>query len=488
MSFRDCLIVERSDGWFIVVGSETERVALDVSIEELFTCVQLMVKIAGLKTPNCLIAPASTSCFFATIQGGKELDVRDRSALSYELESHVPLDTEEMVADFVVTASTTKQNEPDKRVSAIAMEYCRWRELAEALEKSGILVRSIVPSAVLATRAICRELSPSGRTEFLLVDQQNCDALTVESDSIQAWKHLRVEGPPLGQHRILDASNIASVIVVGADASQLELLRDTYHDVDLQTLDRSIESLWIDGAKLALTKQSPRWFELRRDQLGPSDPLRPILPQIRLVAAAAIVCMLAIAIGGWWRSKRIEDAIGVLNAEQRTAFEAAFPDSQAPAALLRRVRSEHTKVMGSLGATSDIDVPQSATVVLRQLLAALPDSVRFRIKSLKILNGQVDLEVQVRTPVDAGVLATSLESHGFEVEPPVTTRKDAQTFDSVLEAKWIGGRPGDRGQAGLPPRRTVPGDGSPLQLAASGSNALGSSASGSDAIDWGAAP
>ena len=58
------------------------------------------------------------------------------------------------------------------------------------------------------------------------------------------------------------------------------------------------------------------------------------------------------------------------------------------------------------------------------------------MKSLKILNGQVDLEMQVRTAVDAGAWPTALESNGFEVEPPVTTRKDARTFDSVLEARW----------------------------------------------------
>ena len=81
-------------------------------------------------------------------------------------------------------------------------------------------------------------------------------------------------------------------------------------------------------------------------------------------------------------------------------------------------------------------------------------------KSLKILNGEVDLEFQVRAAVDAGALATALESHGFEVEPPVTTRKDATTFDSVLEARWSG-RPSNSSRPGSPPteanaKRDVP--------------------------------
>ena len=98
-------------------------------------------------------------------------------------------------------------------------------------------------------------------------------------------------------------------------------------------------------------------------------------------------------------------------------------------------------MIGSRGATSQVDIPKSAPEILRTLLAALPQDVRFRIESLTVLNGQVDLGLQVRVPTDAGKLAMSLESAGFDVKPPVTTQRDAKTFDSVLEAIWIGRTP-----------------------------------------------
>jgi hypothetical protein len=147
-------------------------------------------------------------------------------------------------------------------------------------------------------------------------------------------------------------------------------------------------------------------------------------------------------LGGWWRKERIETQIAEVRWQQRELFQEAFPSTKVPAALIRRVRSEHTRVMSSRGASSLVDVPQSAPEVLRELLAAFPQEVRFRIKSIKIRNGRVDLDMQVRSPVDAGVLATSLSAVGFDVEPPVTTQKDAQTFDSVLEARWLGRRAG----------------------------------------------
>jgi hypothetical protein len=148
-------------------------------------------------------------------------------------------------------------------------------------------------------------------------------------------------------------------------------------------------------------------------------------------------------VGGWWRKERIESEIANVRSQQQELFREAFPSTKVPGALIRRVRSEHTRVMGSRGASSLVDVPQSAPEVLRELLAALPETVRIRISSIKIFNGQVDLDMQVRSPVDAGVLATSLSSAGFDVEPPVTTQKDARTFDSLLEAQWVG-RPADR--------------------------------------------
>ncbi len=455
MSFRDCLIVERPNEWFLVVGTQTERLARDVPIEELVTCIHLMVKLAKLKAPSCLIAPASTSCFFALIPNDSDLDTRDRSVLRYEMESHVPLDAESMVADFVIVRdaqrstgsdegknSTAKKVTPDRdasnSVSAVAIELAGWRELAEALEESGLPVRSIVPSTVLATRLVCRDRDLPDRSELLFVDGDRCDAVTVAADAMIAWKHLTFEPLTIRRHRRLSGTTISRVLVAGVDQSRLDPVREIYDGIDAERIDRPLESLWMDGASLALGKPSPRWFELRRDALGPSDPLRPILPQLRLVAFAATLFLLALAVGGWWRSHQAEKAMEQLNAQQRAAFQAAFPNTPVPAALRRRIRSEHTKLMASRGATSEVEVPQSATEVLRELLAALPTSVRFRVKSLKIQGGQVDLDLQVRTTVDAGTLANALESNGFEVQPPVTTRKDAKTFDSVLEARWKG--------------------------------------------------
>ena len=437
MSFQDCLVVERSDDWLIVVGSQTDCLGLGVPPDELVSGVKRMIKQAGLKNPSCVLAPASTSCFFSTLDAGEEIDIRDRAALTYELEDHLPIDAESIVADFVVIpSSSSEQSQRGKSVASVAIETDRWRQVAESFESAGIPVRSIVPAGVLASRSICRDLNLAELVELLLIDGPQCDVITVQSETIIAWKHANLDPGVLRRHRLLDRVGSDRVIVIGADETQQSMIQDVYGEIEVAP--DSIQSHLTRGAELFLSNQSQRWFDLRRDQLGPSDPLRPIQTQLRLATLAATLCLAALVVGGWWRTHRIENEIANIHSQQQQLFQEAFPGTKVPAALLRRVRSEHARVLGSRGASSQVDVPHSAPDILRELLAALPENIRFRFKSIRILNGQVDIDLQVRSPVDAGALATSLSSAGFVVKPPVTTQKDAKTFDSVLEAEWTG--------------------------------------------------
>lgn len=432
MSLTACLIMEQPEGWLVAAGNETESLSPDVSTSELVSCAQLVSKLAGVKNPKCVLAPSSNSCFFAALRVGSDIDVRDRTALVFELEDHLPIDAESMVADFAVLPTA----DVDKTVAAVAIETARWREIADAFESAGIPVSAIVPSAVLATRSVCKNFRFTDAFDLLLVRQSQCDLLKVRSETIIGWKHTQLEATQLRRNKLLDADGFNRVVVVGADESQASVIQQQYGEV--QDISGTVESHVADGAEMLFAKDSQRWFNLRRDQLGPSDPLRPIQSHLRLVTIATLACLLAVIAGGWWRTQRIENEIAEVRNRQSELFAEAFPNTRIPGALLRRVRSEHARVVGSRGVSSQIDLPQSAPEILRTLLKAFPSDVRFRIERLQILNGTVDIDFQVRVPTDAGKLAIALESAGFDVKPPVTTQKDAKTFDSLLEAIWIG--------------------------------------------------
>ncbi len=356
MTFQDCLIVERHDDWLVMVGDKTDTLAIDVAAEELVTCARLLIELTDLGNVRCVLAPASTSCFFATLDAGEEIDLRDRAALTYELEDHLPIDAESMVADFVVMPSSPRrQASPESSaaseaaaasrfVSAVAITVDRWREIADAFEDAGIAVRSIVPAAVLAARSVCRDVSFTESIDLLLVDETRCDLLTVQSDSIASWKHTITDPNVLRRHQLLDASESEQVVVIGATPNQESSIQSVYGDPVF--LPETVESHRVHGAELLLANQSQRWFDLRRDQLGPSDPLRPILTQLRLLALATAVCLVAMVVGGWWRTQRIESEIANVREQQNAVFREAFPNTKIPGAILRRVRSEHARVMG----------------------------------------------------------------------------------------------------------------------------------------------
>jgi type II secretory pathway component PulL len=431
MSFSGCLVVEQDDQWLITVGELSDVLPIDASAEELATCAGVMTGQASIKNANCILAPSSQSCFFRALRPGTDFDVRDRSALIYELEDHIPIDAESMVADFVVVPST----EQAKTIASVAIEVHRWRRIADAFEAAEIPVHSITPAACLAARSLARDWNLPDTIELVLVDGEHCDLMKIQAETILAWKRMRLDPVLLQRHAALDSISEDRTVVVGATPTQLDFLKTWKPSVEV--IDESYSNTIQMGASLAISKHSDRWFNLRRDELSPSDPMYAIRTPLRLATVAAIAFFLVVAVGGWWRTQRIEQEISQLHQSQRQIFQDAFPDVRVPGALLRRVRSEHTRARSLRGGgTSKMDIPHSAPDILRDLVAALPSDVRVHFKVIAITNGEVTLDFQVRDTVDAGALAESLGAAGFEVEPPQTTQKDAKTYDSVLKAKW----------------------------------------------------
>ncbi len=431
MNFRGCLLIETADQWRLVVGDQTEQLSIDVPPEELPVCAKLMIGLADRHHQTVILAPASTSCFFCLLQPADVVDIRDRQALLYELENHLPIDAESTVADFVPLPAADDQT----TVSAAAIDLKRWKGIVDAFESADLPVRSIVPAAVLAARALCRRIDFGATAELYLVDDDCVDVIAVRSETILGWKYLPLQPTAIRRHKVLDPTPIDLAIVAGLDPNDHESVASPEH-VTFMPDDR--DELIIQGAELLLESSSSRWFELRRDALTAGDPLRAIGRQLRWVAVAAAACLLAISVGGWWRTQRIETEIANLQSQQAELFRKAFPESRVPRAVVRRVRSEHSKVLASRGQNSDIEIPHSATHALRRLLGALPVGLRYRITRIEIRDGQVDLQLQVRSALDAGKIATSISGAGFQVAPPGTRQVDQGTFESNLQAIWVG--------------------------------------------------
>ncbi|TWU58429.1 hypothetical protein Poly51_12070 [Rubripirellula tenax] len=399
---------------------------------ELAEAVAAWIEASGYKKSSCVIAPRSTSCFFAKLTLDSDADVRDRSAMAFELEDHLPVDAESFVADYVVTDSESASH---KTVSAIAIEHLRFIDIAEAFEAVGIPVRSIVPTAVLAARSIAHRHPASVDARIWLADATHFDSIGFSDGRIAAWKHLPLDSDAILQHIALDIGSDQKTYIISDNIDTLEMLKSA--SLGSESMGESLSDHIQFGAAAYLADQSGPWFDLRRDRLAPTDRLRALRTQLRFLAIAASLFCIAVAAGGWYRKSRIEAEVASVLNRQQDVFKAGFPGTKPPAAIVRRVRSEHAKVIGSRG-TPAVNVPTPAARVLRLVLASLPTETRFRIEGISINDGSVRLDLQVRSPVDAGKIASSLSVAGFNVNPPVTNQKDTQTFTSTIEAQWKG--------------------------------------------------
>ena len=439
MSILGCLVIQHAasddqpGSWEVIVGDQSENLAPDVPPTELAVCAKLLAGMTDLKSIHVVIAPASTSCFFVKLHPSDDIDARDRSALTFELEDHLPIDAESMVADFVPIESPSGEA---GAFGSLAIPVEPWRSVVEAFESADMPVRSIVPSAVLAARALSEGGDLAETVRWLLVDDGRCDCICIRNETILSWNHLSVDEPSLRRHLILDRLPIDRTVVVGADPPQLNVIRTAQPDV--QAADASTRESVFHGTRLLMDNRSQRWFELRRDQLGPSDPFRAIGKQLRWVAVAAGLCFLALSVGGWWRASRIENEIAEVQERQAELFREAFPGSRVSAIMLR-VRNEHKRVANSRGQNSDVEIHPSATMILRALLRSLPEDVRYHVQSIDINNGEVALDVLIKNREDAEPIVNAIMKGGFSVRPPNPSRSenDASKYNAVINATWL---------------------------------------------------
>ena len=431
MTGRNWMVVERADGWSAVSEREAETAIDADSLETLIEAIQQASRERA--APRCLLAPASNSCYFVPLGPVERGQTRDRAASIYRLESHLPIDAEAMVADFM---SIPEPGGPEQ-LTAVALEAARWLPIVTELEQAGIGVTAIVPAAVLQVRAIVESMEAPHPVLVLLFDRQHCDWIEADRRGIHAWKRLGSDPHSLAREQRLNPHQPVRATVNGQPSTDLSSQSGTTELIGSWTRNfTSAEELMRQSATRLFRDQWGDWFDLRRDSLGPADPWHAVRTPVRIAVVAMVISLLTVSLAGWWRMERLQARTEELHAAQELLFREAFPGVSPPAAVLRRVRSEHAIALGSRGEASGVELPTPAPSMLRTLLVGLTKDVRYRVSRIQIRNGSLQLDVQVRNLRDAGLLATALAEQGFDVAPPGTNQKDADTYESTLVASW----------------------------------------------------
>ncbi len=391
-------------------------VAADAESDALAAATAEALREAGWVDGPVVLALPSSWCLVAEIatdglsRGGRE------RAMTFRLEEHLPLSAEDMVADFIEVGKGS--------ALGVAAGLDRIEQLLTSFESVGVTVGSIVPLAFLAAQAA---VSEAGAIDAIVVAQHPDES---DGPATFDWIELH-KGRPVGWRWFADdrsalieaidelraARQPARVLAIGAiepaalgieTVPEVEWLADPADSA----LDRALSA-----AGGVLDHSDRPWVELRRGPVAlPSRGRACRGPLVAMVTAAAV--LLATLTGVLtWRGMQYDELAGRYRREQTRVFREAIPDQRPPMDILGRLRSEYRKLAGIGGETLDDDasaaaLPTSALVHLRDMLAHLPGSIRFRILNIDITPEGMEVRGQAKSYAEAEQIAAGLRGSG----------------------------------------------------------------------------
>lgn len=379
------------------------------------------MRAAGYGGQPAMLAIPSDWCLSASSVLASRRITRNRQAVTYAAEEHLPLSAEEMVCDFVAR---------ETNVLSIAVETSQLLPVVRSLEEAGIPVATVSPTAVLLLQRLTqmRRLTPSG--VVLLADGQVCEYFLIEGGKPCQWRSLPLEAETIQREVATlllsreDEGTPLHVTTVGLTSEIRSLLGDLDPDVMLHALELDNDQAVLVEASGVLAKGKRPWIELRRDQVGQYDPYGLVRGSMRALLVALLLAMFSLTIAAWTRGSKYESYVRSVESDKRELFQELFPEARVPAGIRSRLESERRKLLGL--SANEVDAPQLQCVTgfFVNTLAALPTDLRMRLVGMRFEEGNGFLEGEVRRHGDVDVIATALRSHGFAVEPLGTEQLD----------------------------------------------------------------
>ena len=430
MSYKGVFLLQTSSGWQITVaggGDGTfDRLECEVHAEPdaLAQSAEAYASERDLANRNIVIGVCSQSALTASFVASPE-DQRNRSALKYELESFLPFAAEEFVADYVASGD---------RVLGVCVQIETWLPFVIELESRGWRVQSIVPVALMALQSYLTQAT-NNASEWILWHDEGCFELFECRDRVaRRWVHWNKDPRAVARQLTVELLHqqkpLRCELINAEDGFTERITCVEFQRVETETLSNHA----LQSATSVLEGSASPLVELRREELAAGDPHRAVRGSLRLLFTAAAVFLVALTSALWIKCLRVNQELAELQQRQVAAFQQAFPRSRVPAAVLSRLRSEHAKLVGARSGKTDVELPVSALHVLFELLGALPEDQRYRFRELRIEDGRVDVDLELRSHNDANLLVSSFESRGFSVSAPASVQEGQRTVASRIFA------------------------------------------------------
>ena len=398
-----------------------------------------LLQTVGYSGEPILIALAASRCMASTlpIDG---LPNNDFKARLYRLESQLPVEIEQVIADFGPVGRVDQSD----CVLAVCADRVWLSELVAALESRQIAVGSIAPAALLAAQGLHASKPPD---ELVILGEPDAprdaiDLLQIRSGRPVRWVTLAPSVDAIVtqlEWQSFESQQADPIEMLGVSSELSDRLGKVngWH-LNVRS-DLPSELAVIAGVDVLSARRKPL-IDLRRGPLAVKDPWRLHRKAIdaALIAAAAFIFSISVSLA--WRAARYTRLADRDQAAMVSLFHEAFPNWATPVNLKAVVESEHRKI---------VDVSQaagggSALSTLRSVLSHVPVGSDFSLQRMTFTPQRFDLAGSLKDYGASDELATALRGGGFTIASPQARRLPDGHWSFTLQgslATAAGGKP-----------------------------------------------
>jgi hypothetical protein len=374
----------------------------------------------GYKGGGVCLGVSSAETFVASIDCGNVPRSRSekRQTLLFRLEEHLPIDAEEMTADFLPAAGGT--------ALGVAVESAALARLVGQLSEAGIETAAICPTPLLALWESLREGQNVDVEYFLLATSSHVDVIRIADGRPRAWhttapdveEIVRAIKAEMLAHPGQSPSPVTAVIGTLPAGPMTDVCSAAGLACRIME-GQSIADLAARGAAHLLEGEDAGWVDLRRDNLGHENPWGRLALPIKVALLAAIVTLVAVSASAHLRAFRYETVVDQALGEEAALHQKVFPNTRTPIDVQSRFTSESRRLEGLRGSAGSIPEPFSALDAFNQVVGSMPESLRVRIVDIRVDPSGILLEGQARSHADAEKLAQAVRATGqFTCDPP----------------------------------------------------------------------
>ena len=382
------------------------------------------LKLNGYRGEGVFLGLAAWRAAVGVIEPELEEVRRDPQALALVLENELPWAAEEFVADFVASG---------RRFLGVAVQWGEVKEWVRGLEDAGVWVQSIGAWSLVRMQGLLREGVGADQWVVLAEEGNAASLLAIRRGRLVAWEWLpsrdeetlRVrmglmqvrEGAMAGEaDKNVCPTDVRWVYVGIDDETQVALSESVGESIRIA---EPVEMVASQVKRILAGKESP-WVEWRRGAIADPRPYRSVRRLSLFTAVLGLVAMGLLIAAIRVRAGQYESQAMALSGEQTKLFQELMPRQKIPVGVRIRLESELVKLKAERGNPEALTQLVSTPEILDHCVAALPESIRLRVRTIEVNGSQVTLDCETLSLSDSATLVDALSREGFEVTAPRT--------------------------------------------------------------------